>query len=534
MSQIGKPPGDNALIRHGCEATPCPPRSKPWVLAAAIIGSSMAFIDGTVVNVALPAIQRELNATAFQAQWVVESYALFLAALLLVGGALGDLFGRRRIFAIGVVLFALASVGCALSGTVQQLILARAVQGIGGALLVPGSLALISANFAQKERGRAIGTWSGASGITAAIGPVLGGFLVDHYSWTWAFLVNVPMALAVLWIVWRHVPESRGSSAGSGLDAWGAVLATAALGGIVYAFIEAPTQGWGSAAVMAALAIGIASSVVFVMVEQRAESPMLPLSLLRIGNFAGANLLTLLLYAALGGGLYFFPLNLIQVQGYSATAAGAALLPFILIMFVLSGWAGQLVDRFGPRLPLVVGPSIAAAGFALFAVPGVGASYWTAFFPAVVVLGCGMTITVAPLTTTVMNAVGPEAAGIASGVNNAVSRAASVLAIAVFGVVMAWAFDAVLAQGLRDAGASAQASAFIEGQRSKLAGAEMPPGIDAAAAAALKRAVAESFVAGFRWVMLICAGLALLSALSAWVMIGRGPSEAGAAVPKPR
>jgi EmrB/QacA subfamily drug resistance transporter len=521
MTQIGKPPGDDNQIRHGCEQAGCPPASKPWVLAAAIIGSSMAFIDGTVVNVALPAIQADLHATAFQAQWVVESYALFLAALLLVGGSLGDHFGRRKIFAIGVALFALASAGCALAGDVRQLILARAVQGIGGALLVPGSLALISASFPEKERGRAIGTWSGWSGITAAIGPVAGGFLVDHYSWIWAFLVNVPMAVIVLLIVWRHVPESRGGDVAAGLDLWGAALATIALGGVVYGFIEAPTQGWTSPAVSGALVACGVASVAFVVVELRVRSPMLPLSLLRIGNFGGANLLTLLLYAALGGGLYFFPLNMIQVQGYSATVAGAALLPFILIMFAFSGWAGQLVDRFGSRLPLVVGPSIAAVGFALFAVPGVGANYWTAFFPAVVVLGLGMTITVAPLTTTVMNAVGPESAGIASGVNNAVSRAASVLAIAVFGVVMAWAFDAQLGEGLRGIGASPETIASIEAQRSQLAGATLPAGVDAAAAATLRQTVNASFVSGFRWIMLICAGLALMSALSAWVLIGR-------------
>lgn len=526
MSQIGKPPGDDTLILHGCEPTGCPPASKPWVLGAAIVGSSMAFIDGTVVNVALPAIQADLHATAFQAQWVVESYALFLAALLLVGGSLGDHFGRRRIFAVGVALFALASLGCALAGDVRQLILARAVQGVGGAMLVPGSLALISASFPEKERGRAIGTWSGFSGITAAIGPVVGGFLVDHYSWIWAFLVNLPMAAVVLLIVWRHVPESRGGAAAAErLDLWGAALATVALGGIVYAFIEAPTQGWGSPSVLAALLGGLAASVAFVVVEWRVRSPMLPLSLLRIGNFGGANLLTLLLYAALGGGLYFFPLNLIQVQGYSATVAGAALLPFILIMFALSGWAGQLVDRFGPRLPLVVGPSIAAVGFALFAVPGVGANYWTSFFPAVVVLGFGMTVTVAPLTTTVMNAVGADLAGIASGVNNAVSRAAAVLAIAVFGVVLAWAFDLRLGQGLRELGASAETTAFVQAQRSQLAGAALPPGADAAAAAALRQTVNASFVSGFRWVMLVCAGLALLSALSAWMLIGRDPAR---------
>jgi EmrB/QacA subfamily drug resistance transporter len=534
MAQIGKAPCDDTLILHGArpEEGICPEASKPWVLAAAIVGSSMAFIDGTVVNVALPAIQADLKATAFQAQWVVESYALLLAALLLVGGALGDHFGRRRIFAIGVGVFALSSVGCALAGTVHQLIAARAVQGVGGALLVPGSLALISASFPEKERGKAIGTWSGFSGITAAVGPVLGGFLVDHFSWTWAFLINIPMALLVLWIVWRHVPESRGASARGGLDLWGALLATAGLGGIVYAFIEAPTQGWASPAVIAALVIGVAGSLGFVAAERRVRAPMLPLALLRIGNFSGANLLTLLLYAALGGGLYFFPLNLIQVQGYSATVAGAALLPFVLILFALSRWAGQLVDRFGPRLPLVVGPSIAAAGFALFAVPGVGASYWSGFLPAVVVLGLGMAVTIAPLTTTVMNAVGPEQAGVASGVNNAVSRAAAVLAIAVFGAIMAWAFDTALAEHLRGMGASAQVTAFLEGERSKLAGAAVPPGVDAATATALKRAVAESFVAGFRWVMLLGAALAALSAASAWWMIrgapaAREPTKAG-------
>jgi len=535
MAQIGKAPCDETLILHGLhgsragegEGSDCPEAARPWVLAAAIVGSSMAFIDGTVVNVALPAIQSDLRATAFQAQWVVESYALLLAALLLVGGALGDHYGRRRIFAIGVGIFALSSVACALAGNVQQLIAARAVQGVGGALLVPGSLALISAAYPEKERGKAIGTWSGFSGITAAVGPVLGGFLVDHFSWTWAFLINVPMALLVLWIVWRHVPESRGASASGGLDPWGALLATAGLGGIVYAFIEAPTQGWGSVAVLAALAIGVLGSVAFFVAERKARTPMLPLELLRIGNFSGANLLTLLLYAALGGGLYFFPLNLIQVQGYSATVAGAALLPFIFIMFALSGWAGQLVDRFGPRMPLVIGPAIAAVGFALFALPGVGASYWSGFLPAVVVLGFGMTVTVAPLTTTVMNAVGADLAGVASGVNNAVSRAAAVLAIAVFGALMAWAFDTALAGHLREMGATAQLTAFLEGERSKLAGAAIPPGADAATAAAVKRAVAESFVAGFRWVMLSSAALAVLSALSAWLMIRSTPPAAG-------
>ncbi|MEJ8821262.1 MFS transporter [Variovorax humicola] len=487
MNGIGKAPCDDTLIQVAPPAVPCAEVSRRWVLVAAIIGSSMAFIDGTVVNVALPAIQRDLRATPFQAQWVVEAYALFLAALLLVGGALGDRLGRRRVFAFGVALFAVSSAACALGTEIQHLIAARAVQGIGAALLVPGSLALISAAFPEKERGKAIGTWSGFSGITAAIGPVLGGWLVDHYSWIWAFLINVPMAGLALAIVWRHVPESRGPDTASPVDVPGAVLAIAALGGIVYAFIEAPTQGWSAAPVLAAMVIGLAAAAAFVVVEQKSRAPMLPLGLFRIANFSAANLLTLFLYAALGGSLYFMPLNLIQVQGYSATVAGAALLPFVLLMFFLSGWAGQLVDRFGPRIPLVLGPAMASVGFALLALPGVGATYLSAFLPGVLVLGFGMTVTVAPLTTTVMNSVGPTLAGTASGVNNAVSRTAAVLAIAVFGVIMAWASAAHLPDG----------------------------------SVAFKMA----FVVGFRWIMGISAALALLSAFSAWRWI-RAPKTA--------
>ena len=520
MSQSLRLPCDEAAITHGGAAAPCSAAAKRGVLLAAILGSSMAFIDGTVVNVALPAIQADLRATAFEAQWVVESYALFLAALLLVGGALGDRFGRRRMFALGVALFALASLGCALAGDVRQLIAARAVQGVGGALLVPGSLALISAGFTEKGRGAAIGTWSGFSGITAAVGPLLGGYLVDHYSWIWAFLVNLPIAALILWIVWRRVPESRGAPADAGLDLGGALLATLGLGGIVYAFIEAPTQHWQAPAVLGALGLGIAASLLFVVWELRARAPMLPLHLFRVRDFAGANLLTLLLYAALGGGLFFLPLALIQVQHYSATAAGAALLPFILIMFAFSRAAGQLVDRFGARLPLVVGPLIAALGFALFALPGAGAGYWLGYFPAVVVLGIGMTVTVAPLTTTVMNAVGPELAGVASGVNNAVSRAAAVLAIAVFGLVMAWAFDASLDAALQQIGASAELQAFFDTQRSQLAGASMPADVDTQTAGTLRGAIDAAFVSGFRWIMGLSAALALLSALSAWLIIG--------------
>jgi len=519
MSQIGLPPCDEGVVRCAEPPTSVPASVKRWVLIAAILGSSMAFIDGTIVNVALPAIQHDLAATAAQMQWVVEAYALFLAALLLVGGALGDRYGRRRIFMVGVALFAIASIGCALSTRVELLILARALQGIGGALLVPGSLTLISAVFPEQERGRAIGTWSGFSGITAAFGPVAGGWLVDHYDWTWAFYINIPLATAVLYVAWRHVPESRGTAARR-LDVKGAVLATIGLLGIVYAFIEAPVRLWNSPAIAIAMLAGCASLGLFILAERRQPFPMVPMSLFRNRNFAGANLLTLWLYAALGGGLYFFPLNLIQAQGYSAAAAGAALLPFIFIMFILSRWAGRLVDRFGPRLPLVVGPLIAGAGFALFAVPGIGGIYWTTFFPAVVILGLGMSVTVAPLTTTVMNAVDQGSAGIASGVNNAVSRTAALLAIAAFGMVMAAVYESSLRGQLAALEAAPETVSFLMGQVDKLAGSEIPAGMDAGSAADLEAAIRGAYVAGFRWIMLLSAGLAVLSAAAAWVLIG--------------
>ncbi len=519
MSHIGKLPCDSAVILNGTAGVSCPASSRRWTLLAAIIGSGLAFIDGTVVNVALPAIQHDLNASTADAQWVMESYALFLASLLLVGGALGDRFGRRRMFMLGVTLFVAASIGCALSGDVNRLIATRALQGIGAALLVPGSLALISATYPQAERGAAIGTWSAFSGITAAVGPVLGGFLIEHYSWRWAFLLNVPVGAVLLVMCAMKVPESTGASRRQPVDMPGAALVTLGLAGVVFALIEAPARGWTAAPILLAATVGVLALALFVRVEARGKSPMLPLRLFRQRDFAGANLLTLLLYAALGGALFFLPLDLIQVQGYGATAAGAALLPFIAIMFLLSRRAGRLVDVFGSKLPLMVGPTIAACGFALFTLPSIGAAYWTGFFPAICVLGLGMSITVAPLTTTVMNAVGAELAGTASGVNNAVSRAAGLLAIAAFGIVLTAAFDARLDDALAPLSLpSGVVSAVLE-QRAKLAGIAIPRDVPAAAAMALRGAIGSAFVAGFRWVMWLSAGLALLSALCAWLLI---------------
>lgn len=481
----------------------------------------MAFIDGTVVNVALPFLQTSLNATAIGIQWVVEAYALFLSALLLVGGTLGDRYGRRWIFNIGVVVFAIASAGCGFAANIEQLIAARAVQGIGGALLVPGSLALISSCFDEKERGKAIGTWSGFSAMTTAIGPVLGGWLVEHVSWRAVFFLNIPLALAVVVISVWHVPESREEGELGRLDWLGAALATVGLGALVYGLIESPRLGFSNPAVLAALVAGVVCFVVFIWHESRTKNPMVPLGLFRSKDFAGANLLTLLLYAALGGMMFFFALNLVQVQGYSATAAGAALLPFIVIMFSLSRWSGGLFDRFGPRLPLIVGPLIAAVGLALFAVPSVSGNFWTSFFPAVVVLGLGMAVTVAPLTTTVMGSVSEEQAGTASGINNAVSRTAGLLAIAVFGVMILYAFSYKLGLRLNEIGLDEQLKQAVFEQRVKLAGLQVPDGADSATRVQIKQTVGESFVFGFRLVMLTSAALAVASAFASWLLIGR-------------
>jgi len=483
-----------------------------WVLAATVLGSSMDFIDGTVVNVALPALQTDLHASGVQAQWVVVGYALFLSSLLLVGGALGDRLGLRRIFLAGVVSFAAASVWCGVAPKIGQLIAARCLQGVGGALLVPSSLALLSANFSDEQRGKAIGTWSGFASAMTALGPVLGGWLVQHGSWRWVFFVNVPLAVLAIWIVLLNVPPGpqKDLRAGlQGMDWLGAALATGGLSGIVFALIECSQR---SPLVWIAGAAGVVLLAAALLVEKRASSPLLPLGLFRSRNFLGANLLTFFLYGAFGGALYYLPLNLIQIQRYSATRAGAAMLPAVLLMFFLSRWSGGLLSRYGARLPLIVGPLLAALGFALLARPGVGGSYWTTYFPAAVVLGLGMTVSVAPLTTVVLSSVEAGRTGIASAVNNAMSQVAALMALAVFAPVFFAVFAPSLSRGLERNGASQEVVQQVVAQRDKL-------GAIVTSDARGRAAVDEAYITAFRVVVLLAAGLAAAASASAAITL---------------
>ncbi len=529
MANVIKNPCDEGMIRAGEAKSPCARKAGPWILLATILGTSMAFIDETAVTVALPSVQASLGATAVDAQWVVEAYTLFLAALVLVGGSLGDRFGRRRMFVFGIGLFAAASILCGFAGSAEQLIAARAIQGIGGALLVPNSLAIIGASFEEERRGKAIGTWAGFTGLTMILGPVLGGYLAETFSWRWVFFINIPLAIAVLAIALSRVPESRDEAARR-LDLPGAALAAVGLGGIVFGLLESSKLGIGDPLVVGSLVLGAVALAAFVVVEARSREPMVPLGLFRSRNFTGANMFTLLLYFALGGTLFFLPFNLIQVQGYSATAAGAAVAPVIVVMFLLSRYTGSLADRFGARLPLVLGPSVAAFGFALFAVPGIGGSYWTTFFPAAVVLGVGLAILVPAVTTVALNSVEVRHSGLASAINNAFAQTAGLLAIAVMGVLMFASFGNSLDERLEFLDLPLEARQQLEAEKSSLGAAEAPENLDAGTSAAVARSIDEAFVSGYRTVMLVAAAMAVASALSAAFLIeGRKPKESAEA-----
>lgn len=520
MTNLGADPCDEGVVRGAPPSTGCAPARRPWVLAATILGSSMAFIDGSVVNVALPAIQADVRANLAGLQWVVNGYLLMLGALILVGGAAGDRFGRRRVFALGIAIFAVASAACAAAPTLPTLVAARALQGIGGALLVPSSLSIISASFPESARGRAIGTWAGVSALTTAFGPVLGGWLVDELSWRAIFLINLPIAAVTLAITFRHVVESRNPEDGAAVDWLGGVLATVGLAALTYGLTAASERGWSDAAVVATLLAGGLVLAGFVLAEARAAAPMMPLELFRSRAFSGANGLTLLLYFSLSGVMFLLPFNLIGLQGYSAAAAGAAFLPFTLVMGGLSRWSGGLVDRYGARGPLVIGPLVTALGFALLAVPGSGGSYWRTFLPGMLVLGFGMAISVAPLTTTVMGSVDDRHAGAASGINNAAARVAAMLAVAALGAIAVGVFARALELGIEGLGLEAGLREALLAQAPRLAEAQVPGAVEGELRAVLQGILDDAFVVSFRIAMLVAAAMALLAAAWAALTIG--------------
>jgi EmrB/QacA subfamily drug resistance transporter len=413
-----------------------------WVIAATVLGSGMAFIDATVVNVALPHIGKDLNASLSGLQWTINAYTLTLASLILLGGSLGDRFGRRKVFLIGVVWFALASLLCGVAPNIQTLVLARALQGVGGAMLTPGSLAILQASFRPEDRARAIGAWSGLGGIAGAAGPFLGGWLVQAATWRWVFLINLPFAAAVMAITLRHVPESRDPEAARGLDVAGAVLGALGLGALTYGLISWQSDGLSSPAVLVSLGVGIVALAGFLLWERRAHDPMLPLEIFRSAQFSAANAVTFLVYGALGGVLFLLVLELQVVAGFSPVAAGVALLPVTILMLLLSPRAGALAQRIGPRIPMSAGPLLSAVGVAAMARIGPHASYVVDVLPAVTVFGLGLALTVAPLTATVLAAAPDRHAGLASGVNNAVARIAGMLAVAVLPLVISLSGEA--------------------------------------------------------------------------------------------
>ena len=410
-----------------------------WLLAATVLASVMTFLDSTAVTVALPSIGRDLGSSLAGLQWTVTGYTLALAALVLLGGALGDRYGRRRVFVVGVVAFAVTSLVCGVAQSTGQLVAARVLQGVGGALLTPGSLSLIQSSFRPQDRARAIGLWSSLSGVASLAGPFVGGALIDTVSWRWVFLVNVPLAAAVVYAAVRHVPESRDPRQHGAFDVLGAVLAALSLGAVTYALIAAG-EGVGPG-VVATAALGVLAGVAFVVRERRAVEPMLPLGVFADRQFTGANLNTLLVYGALGGFSFFLVLQLQTSLGYDATAAGAASLPGIALISLLSSRTAALAQRIGPRVPLTVGPLLTAAGVLLLARVEAGTGYVTGVLPGVLAFGLGMALVAAPLTATVLSAAPDRMAGVASGVNNAVARAGGLLAVAALPVAVGLAGD---------------------------------------------------------------------------------------------
>ncbi|MCW5890707.1 MAG: MFS transporter [bacterium] len=518
MIVASRTPSDATVIASAPETPGCASHAKRWVLAAAILGSSLAFVEASVLNVALPAIQQALGATVGEMQWIASGYTVLLASLTLAGGAAGDRFGRRRVFQLGTLGLGIASIGAALAPDAATLVLARAAQGLGAALLVPNSLALLSAAFPRAERGRAIGTWSAVTSMVGALSPLVGGWFVDALSWRLAFVAFLPLVALTLAIgAWR-VPDPPVMRRPAPVDWPGAALATIGLVGLVGGLIA--LGGGATPGALAALGAGTAGLVAFVAWERHTAAPMVPPALFGSRAFSGANLLTVLVYGGVTGVFFLLPFNLVEVQGYSSTATGAAFLPFALALAMLSRRAGALADRVGTRPLLVLGPLFTAAGLACFAIPGVGGTYWATFLAPMTLTGVGMALTAAPLTAGVLAAVPPGAAGVASGVNNAAARVGTLLAVAVVGVVALALYTAALDRRLAASGVPAEVARVLVEERRSLADTALPPGLPSAEQARLAALVDAAFVDAFRRAVLWCAFVTLLGGLTGLVTLG--------------
>jgi EmrB/QacA subfamily drug resistance transporter len=521
MISVVRPPGDAAIIRGAPETPGCASHAKRWVLIATILGSSVAFLEATIINVALPAIQSAFATTLARMQWIASAYTLFLAALTLVGGAAGDRFGRRRLFLCGTAILAAASILCGAAATPWQLIVGRAIQGVGAALLVPNSLALLSGSFSKAERGRVIGIWSAWTALTGAAAPILGGYLVDTVSWRAGFLALVPFTLVTLLVTLGRVPEPPMRRRSPAVDWWGGALATIGLGAVIFAIIAFGSGSGGVGTAGVAAAVGIVSLIGFAAIESRAAEPMIRFAVFRSTPFRAANLLTLLLYFGVTAVFFVLPFNLVQIQGYSATLTGAAYLPFAIIVGALSPRVGVLADRVGAKPLLIAGPLVAAVGLALFALPSVGGSYWLTFFPAMVVVGLGMAITVTPLTATVMGAVRAEQGGMASAVNNTVARVGALLAVAVVGAISMPLFAHALAQRLEPLDLEPSLRRALIAERRAFADMSLPESVPSGERVRLVPVIGAAFVDSFRWVALISAACALTGTIGVIAMAGR-------------
>jgi EmrB/QacA subfamily drug resistance transporter len=512
-------------------AAPCAQSNRKWILIAIILGSALAFMDGSVVNVALPILQSTFHATSSTIQWVVQAYALFGAALLLLGGAIGDRYGRRSTFVWGVALFAIASMGCAAAQSLGQLIAARAIQGVGAALLIPQGLSILSASFPEQERGRAIGTWSAWTTVFAAIGPVVGGWLMQAWSWRLIFLLNLPLVLVILFLAPR-IPESRalGDGPAHPPDRLGSALATLSFAAIIYALSFAPQLGWRNRLVAAPLLGGVVLFALFLRSQARPNA-MMPLSLFRIPRFLAPNVLTFLLYGALGGTLYVIPFYLIQVRHYPLPAAGAVFLPLIVMMFLFSARVGALVPKVGERLLLCLGAALAGIGFAAFALLDDRHGYALSILPPVLLLGCGMTLCVAPLTNAVMSSVPSTQTGIASAVNNALSRLGGLLAVSLLALVLAHGFVSSLADRLAHSTLPPEAREQILANQARLHDIPIPPGLTHPQRLQAAQLLDQAFLAGFHSVMLVCAISAWAGGLAVLLLLKPPAGASGDRVP---